>query len=65
MSDFVGTLTIYTWVKIPDVKSKRITIHRFHFCESVVMGAEILRQWKDTNPELDLHAEFIVTRYID
>ncbi len=66
MQDFVGVLTISTWVDMPDGKrSKRLTVNKTHFCESFAMGREILDQWRQANPNLKLHAELIITRYID
>lgn len=66
MQDFVGVLTISTWVDTPDNKRvKRLTVHKSHFCESFEMGKEILAQWREANPNLKLHAELTITRYID
>lgn len=66
MQDFVGVLTISTWVDMPDNKrGKRLTVHKSHFCESFDMGKEILDAWRQANPNLKLHAELTITRYID
>lgn len=66
MSDFVGILTIYTWVHAPEGKrGKRLTVNKSHFCESFEMGKDLLTQWREANPHLDMHAELVITRYID
>ena len=66
MSDFVGILTIYTWVHAPEGKrGKRLTVNKSHFCESFEMGKDILTQWREANPHLDMHAELVINRYID
>jgi hypothetical protein len=66
MQDFVGVLTIFTWVNAPEGKrSKRLTVNKTHFCESFEMGKELLDQWREANPKLPMHAELTITRYID
>lgn len=66
MQDFVGVLTIFTWVNAPEGKrGKRLTVNKSHFCESFEMGKEILAQWREANPKLEMHAELTITRYID
>ena len=66
MQDFVGILTIYTWVDTPEGKRpKRLTVNKSHFCESFDMGKELLNQWREANPHLKMHAELSITRYID
>jgi len=67
MSDFVGILTIYTFVKLPDAngRGKRLTVNKSHFCESFEMGKDLLTQWREANPSIEMHAELTITRYID
>lgn len=66
MSDFVGILTIYTWVHAPEGKrGKRLTVNKSHFCESFEMGKDLLNQWREANPSIEMHAELVITRYID
>jgi len=66
MSDFVGILTIYTWVNAPEGKrGKRLTVNKSHFCDTFEMGKTILTQWREANPSIEMHAELVITRYID
>jgi hypothetical protein len=66
MSDFVGVLTIYTWVNAPEGKrGKRLNVNKSHFCESFEMGKDLLNQWREANPNIEMHAELVITRYID
>jgi hypothetical protein len=66
MSDFVGILTIYTWINAPEGKrGKRLTVNKSHFCDTFEMGKELLNHWREANPNIEMHAELVITRYID
>ena len=66
MSDFVGILTIYTWVNAPEGKrGKRLNVNKSHFCDTFEMGKDLLNQWRKANPSIEMHAELVITRYID
>ena len=66
MSDFVGVLTIYTWVNAPEGKrGKRLNVNKSHFCDTFEMGKDLLNQWREANPSIEMHAELVITRYID
>ena len=65
MSDFVGVLTIYTWINAPEGRGKKLTIKKCHFCDTFEMGKDILNQWRKANPNIEMHAELVITRYID
>lgn len=66
MSDFVGVLTIYTWVNAPEGKrGKRLNVNKSHFCDTFEMGKDLLNQWRKANPNIEMHAELVITRYID
>lgn len=66
MSDFVGVLTIYTWVNAPEGKrGKRLNVNKSHFCDTFEMGKDLLNQWRKANPSIEMHAELVITRYID
>jgi len=29
------------------------------------MGKELLNHWREANPNIEMHAELVITRYID
>lgn len=62
--DFVGILTIYAFVSVPNGRSKRITIHKENYCEKMEDANDVLETMKELNPHLALHAEWVITRYI-
>jgi hypothetical protein len=56
MSDFVGVLTIYTWVNAPEGKrGKRLNVNKSHFCDTFEMGKDLLNQWREANPNIEMH----------
>jgi hypothetical protein len=63
--DFVGILTIYAFVSLPNHRSKRIVIHKENYCEKLDEAHDVLETLKKLNPHLALSAEWIITRYID
>ena len=62
--DFVGTLTVYAFVALPNNRGKRIVIHKEHYCEKMDEAHDALETLKKLNPHLSLHAEWVITRYI-
>ena len=67
MSDFVGVLTIYTRINLPDVQrvNKRITAYKNYRCESIDEAKETLEKLRAVNPDVYFEAELVITRYID
>ena len=67
MHDFVGILTIYTRIKLPDVQngSKRLAAYRNYRCDSMTDAQETLAKVRKANPEMYFEAELVITRYID
>jgi hypothetical protein len=65
--DHVGTLTIYTRIKHPDLehRSKRVTAYKNYRCESMAEAKEALAKIRDANPEMYFEAELVITRYVD
>jgi hypothetical protein len=62
--EFVGILTVYAFVALPNHRSKRIVIHKENYCEKMEEANDILETIKDLNPHLKLDAEWVITRYI-
>jgi hypothetical protein len=63
--DFVGILTVYAFVSLPNHRSKRLVLHRVMHCEKMEEANDVLETLKELNPHLSLHAEWVITRYID
>lgn len=65
--DFVGVLTIYTRINLPDVQrvNKRITAYKNYRCDSMTDAKEMLAKLREANPEMYFEAELVITRYID
>jgi hypothetical protein len=62
--EFVGILTVYAFVALPNGRGKRITIHKENYCEKLEDANDVLETIKELNPHLKLHAEWVITRYI-
>jgi hypothetical protein len=65
--DFVGVLTIYTRINLPDAQrvNKRITAYKNYRCDSMTDAKEMLAKLREANPEMYFEAELVITRYID
>jgi len=62
--EFVGILTVFAFVALPNHRSKRIIIHKENYCEKMEEANDVLETLKKLNPHLALHAEWVITRYI-
>ena len=62
--DFVGTLTVYAFVIMPNQRSKRINIYKNMYVEKMDEAHDALETLKKLNPHLALHAEWVITRYL-
>ena len=64
-TNFVGILTVYSYVALPNAKHKRIAIYKEHFCETQEQGYDVLEGMRLANPHMVMTAELVITRYID
>ena len=65
--DFVGVLTIYTRINLPDVQrvNKRITAFKNYRCDNMIDAKETLAKLREANPDMYFEGELVITRYID